>query len=363
MTNLLVLKERLKNFYGRNEIYITPALKFILAFISLLLINSKLGYMSRLNHLAIVMIISLMCSFLPTNIIIVIAAVFSLMHLYALSLESAAVVLVIFLVLFVLYFRFSPKDTVVVLLTPVLFMLNIPYVIPITMGLIGTPASIVSVSSGVAIYYIFDHITTGVATLNASESGDAVAKFRFVIDGILDNKTMMVTIAAFAVTLVLVYFIRRMSVDHSWTLAIVAGGMANVVILLIGDLVFDTNSSVLAAIFGTAVSIGLAMVLQFFVFNVDYSRTERVQFEDDEYYYYVKAVPKIALSTPEKRVKKINPQRTESNSSQRTGTNTSQKTGTNTSKSAGTNTNTSKSVETMRTTNNITRREDILSKK
>ena len=102
MTNLLVLKERLKNFYGRNEIYITPALKFILAFISLLLINSKLGYMSRLNHLAIVMIISLMCSFLPTNIIIVIAAVFSLMHLYALSLESAAVVLVIFLVLFVL---------------------------------------------------------------------------------------------------------------------------------------------------------------------------------------------------------------------------------------------------------------------
>ena len=242
-----------------------------------------------------------------------------------------------------------------VLLTPVLFMLNIPYVIPITMGLIGTPASIVSVSSGVAIYYIFDHITTGVATLNASESGDAVAKFRFVIDGILDNKTMMVTIAAFAVTLVLVYFIRRMSVDYSWTLAIVAGGMANVVILLIGDLVFNTNSSVLAAIFGTAVSIGLAMVLQFFVFNVDYSRTERVQFEDDEYYYYVKAVPKIALSTPEKRVKKINPQRTESNSPQRTGTNTS--------KSAGTNTNTSKSVETMRTTNNITRREDILSKK
>ena len=318
MTNLLVLKERLKSFYGRNEIYITPALKFLLAFISLILINSKLGYMSRLNHVAIVLVISLMCSFLPTNIIIVIAAAFSILHLYALSLESAAVVLVLFLVLFVLYFRFTPKDTVVVLLTPVLFMLNIPYVIPIAMGLVGTPASVISVASGILIYHVMQHITAGAATLNASESGDTVVKFRFVIDGILDNKTMLVTIAAFVITLVLVYFIRRMSIDHAWTFAIVAGAMADVVVLLIGDLIFDTNISVLATIFGTVISIGIVMVLQFFVFNVDYKRTERVQFEDDEYYYYVKAVPKITLSTPEKKIKKINPQRTPQTGEQKT---------------------------------------------
>ena len=318
MTNLLVLKERLKSFYGRNEIYITPALKFLLAFISLILINSKLGYMSRLNHVAIVLVISLMCSFLPTNIIIVIAAAFSILHLYALSLESAAVVLVLFLVLFVLYFRFTPKDTVVVLLTPVLFMLNIPYVIPIAMGLVGTPASVISVASGILIYHVMQHITAGAATLNASESGDTVVKFRFVIDGILDNKTMLVTIAAFVITLVLVYFIRRMSIDHAWTFAIVAGAMADVVVLLIGDLIFDTNISVLAIIFGTVISIGIVMVLQFFVFNVDYKRTERVQFEDDEYYYYVKAVPKITLSTPEKKIKKINPQRPPQAGDQRT---------------------------------------------
>ena len=40
-------------------------------------------------------------------------------------------------------------------------------------------------------------------------------------------------------------------------------------------------------------------------FSVDYSRTERVQFEDDEYYYYVKAVPKVVVATPEKTVKHI----------------------------------------------------------
>jgi len=43
-------------------------------------------------------------------------------------------------------------------------------------------------------------------------------------------------------------------------------------------------------------------------FSVDYERTEMVQFEDDEYYYYVKAVPKNLVAIPEKQVKKINTQ-------------------------------------------------------
>lgn len=39
-----------------------------------------------------------------------------------------------------------------------------------------------------------------------------------------------------------------------------------------------------------------------------FSRSEKVQFEDDEYYYYVKAVPKMAVAVSEKTVKKINTQ-------------------------------------------------------
>ena len=49
----------------------------------------------------------------------------------------------------------------------------------------------------------------------------------------------------------------------------------------------------------------LGLVLELVFFSVDYSRTERVQFEDDEYYYYVKAVPKVVVATPEKTVKHI----------------------------------------------------------
>ena len=61
---------------------------------------------------------------------------------------------------------------------------------------------------------------------------------------------------------------------------------------------------------GNLISMLLAFLLQFFVLSLDYSCTEHAQFEDDEYYYYVKAVPKVTVARAEKKVKQINTQRT-----------------------------------------------------
>ena len=43
MTTLLVAKQYMKQIYSKYEVYITPLLKFLLAFLALMLINSKLG--------------------------------------------------------------------------------------------------------------------------------------------------------------------------------------------------------------------------------------------------------------------------------------------------------------------------------
>lgn len=309
MTTLLVAKQYMKLFYSKFEAYITPVLKFLLAFIALTLINSKLGYMEGISKVTVVLIVALMCSFMPMNFIVIMAALFTLLHMYAFSLECAVVVGAAYLLMFLLYFRFSPKDTAVVILTPVCFLLKIPYVMPIAMGLVGTPASAVSVACGVIAYYMIHYVSENITLLGSMVDEETVTRFKVIIDGILNNKEMIVTIVAFAVTLILVYLIRRMSIDYAWTIAMVAGALVNIMVLLIGDLMFDTNVSLLSAVLGTVVSFFITMVLQFFVFHVDYSRTENVQFEDDEYYYYVKAVPKVTLAKPEKQVKQINVQK------------------------------------------------------
>ena len=309
MTQLLVIKQYIKQSYGKYEVYINPILKFLLAFLALLLINSTLGYMDGIDRLTVVLIVALMCSFMPMNFIVIASAVFILLHLYKFSLECTIVIGVVFLLMFLLYFRFSPKDTVAVVLTPICFLLRIPYVIPISMGLIGTPASAVSVACGVITYYLIRYVDTNAPVLSSMADEETTARFRIVIDGILNNKEMVVTIAAFMITLILVYLIRRLSIDYAWTIAMVAGAIINIMILLVGDLMFDINISLPWAILGTVLSFLLTVVLQFFIFHVDYSRTEKVQFEDDEYYYYVKAVPKVTVARPEKKVKQINGQR------------------------------------------------------
>ena len=305
MTNLLVFREQLKKFYSKYELYITPAAKFLLALVTLLVINSSIGYMSELKSFAVVMVLSMMCSFLPTNFIIMVAALVTLGHLYQFSMECAVVALAVFLLLFILYFRFSPKDTLVVILMPICFVFKIPYVIPLAVGLVGTPFSVVSVASGVVVYWMLHYMNVSASVLSTFEEDGALEKFRYVIDGLLGNRAMFVTIVAFVATLMVVYFIRRLSVDYAWTIAIIVGALLDILILLFGDLMYNTNLSIIGLIFGNLIAAAAAKVLEFFVFNVDYSRTERVQFEDDEYYYYVKAVPKNTVAAPQKRVKTI----------------------------------------------------------
>lgn len=309
MTVLLEMKERLKLIYSKYEAFIVPVIKFLLAFVTFSTLNSRMGYMTRLDDMTILLIAALACSFLPVGIMGLIAAVFSLMHMYALSMEVALVGLCMYLIMYLLFFRFSPRDSLVVVLTPLLFAWKMPYVAPVAVGLLCGPGSLVSVGCGVAVYYLLQTIIDSAPNIRTMGEEDTLAKIRMVVESIVANKAMVVMIAAFAVTVLVVYFIRRLSVDYSWTIAMIAGAMVNVVLLLVGDLFYDIQISVGAVLVGSLLAIVVAKIIEFFRFCVDYSRTERVQFEDDEYYYYVKAVPKMTVSVPTKTVKRINSQR------------------------------------------------------
>ena len=159
------------------------------------------------------------------------------------------------------------------------------------------------------VTYLINYIADSATTLSGMETEEMSAKIRFIVDGFINNKGMVLMIAAFAVTIIVVYMIRRLSIDYAWTIAIAVGALADMMILLVGDFMFDTNVSIIGLIIGTVVAILIAKLVEFLAFHVDYSRTEKVQFEDDEYYYYVKAVPKVTVATPSRTVKKINTSR------------------------------------------------------
>ena len=135
------------------------------------------------------------------------------------------------------------------------------------------------------------------------ESSSATSKFVMALNQLLGNKEMYLVLATFILMMILVYAIRRMSVDHAWTIAIVTGILTGFIVLFAGYLLLGITGRALWLVIGNILSLLISLIQQFLFFNLDYSRTERVQFEDDEYYYYVKAVPKMYVSTTDKQIK------------------------------------------------------------
>ena len=120
------------------------------------------------------------------------------------------------------------------------------------------------------------------------------------------NKDLLLTIVVFAVVLIITHVIYRLSVEYSWYAAIIVGGLFEIILFLIGNVVLNASISIGEILLGSICAVIIAVVAQFFKTVVDYSRVENTQFEDEEYYYYVKAVPKIVMTKQQKNVKKIN---------------------------------------------------------
>ena len=309
MTELLEMKQRLKIFYGKYDVYLKPALKFLLALFAFFMINEQIGFMQKLSGPAVSLLLALLCSFLPVNMIAVFAGLLVCAHAYALSLEVFAMAAGLLAVMYILYFRVSPKYGYVLVLTPIAFLLKIPYAVPLTMGLLGGPACVVPVACGTVFYYLIYYMKNNEAMLASSETEQMTSRLSYLVENVLNNKTVILTVLVFAVVLMIVYAIHRLSADHAWHIAIGAGAVTNIVLSLVGALVMQVKVPIIQLILGTLVSIVIAIAVEFFVFSVDYSRTEYAQFEDDEYYYYVKAVPKMSIAVSDKQVKRINTRR------------------------------------------------------
>lgn len=293
MKELIKIKIALKKFVGKNEVFIVPILKFLATFIALSRISNQIGYFTRLTSKSIILVVALAGSFLPMNLTIVIMALMVIAHLYKLSLEVAVVVLAVFLILFLIYFRFASKDSVAAILTPFTFMMKIPYLMPISMGLCSTPTSAVSVGSGVIVYELLHFISGHADELTAQGDDDSkLGQFKVVIDALLGNRTMMVYVVLFAITIIVVYLIRRLPINYCWQIAIGTGAITLLLGGVIVNKVVGGELSFGSLFLGTIISVILNIILQFFLFDLNYNKVEKVQFEDDEYYYYVKAVPK-----------------------------------------------------------------------
>jgi hypothetical protein len=194
---------------------------------------------------------------------------------------------------------------VALLLTPLGIAFGVPCFIPICFGLKGKMSSAVSVACGSVLYSFIQIISDKMHILQNAEAEDMLVNLQILIDGVLQNKSMLLSAIVLAAVVLIVNVVKRLPVDYSWHAAIGVGAVVYLIAFSIGGMYLNLDLTIGKNIISTLIAIVLALIVEIFVLNVDYSRTERMEFEDDEYYYYVKAVPKMSISEANREIKKI----------------------------------------------------------
>ena len=191
LTGLLEFKEKLKAFYAKGGIYIRYVCNFVLAFLSMFAMSRKIGGNGIISNPLICIALSIVCAFLPVNITVVIVTIYMIINLFTLSLELAMIALGVMVVIYLLYFRFAPKTGFIMILTPILFFLKLPYVVPVVAALTVGMTGIVPAVSGVFIYYIITFAANYSTAISTLDVNNALQNINFIFNNILTNLSLI----------------------------------------------------------------------------------------------------------------------------------------------------------------------------
>jgi hypothetical protein len=300
MTKILEVKELLVGYYKDYEKYINPVVKFVFILVSLLKLNSYLGYNNILGNFFVNVLIAAGATFIPGSWFIVILMGIVGFQLYTAGLIEATIIVILgMIVIYLLFVRLFPKMAYFVVLVPVLFSFHLGYVIPIIAGLFFGPTTIVAIGTGILVYKSVIYLPNLLSMTSESlyDMPDTlVSMYKFILDALMQDRDMILTIVVFSLVVIITYIVSQLEFDYIWYIAIGAGGLTTILGFIIGSVILSVNISVVNVIFGTIIAVIICSIIQFMRFSLDYMRKEQVQFE---------AIPKIRVTKAEKEIKKI----------------------------------------------------------
>lgn len=302
LTKLLEFRGMARSFFQKYQLIIEPIFRFIIAYMAFHTINNALAYNTTVANPIIELGMAAVGAFLPPVVLILLCAILAILQVYSASPILAALVVVIFAVLYCFIARFSGKYGYAVVAVPILFVFKMPYLIPLLLGMIATPMAIFPTVSGVIVYYVFKVIQEAATRQDITSLDATLALYIDVVNSLFKHKEMFITAAIFAAVILIMWLVRRMRFEFVFEITIVLGAIVNILGFLLANLQLDINVGTGSMILGTLLSTLLVFIAQFFRVVLDYTSVEHVQFEDDDYYYYVKAVPKIDVAMLQKNV-------------------------------------------------------------
>lgn len=307
MQSLLNFREKLKLLLDKHSRIIYFISKFMGAMIMFSVLNETFGYAKILPNSSFDVALSLVCAFIPFSYSFILFIVMGCIHLINISTDVFLLFLVVMLLFYFLYNRSFLQYGYIAIITFVLLSAKMSVLIPIFAGIFAGVLGIPPMLIGIFIY--FYAITLDDALLEMTKSVDTKPLYQMVLDSMITDKELILCIFCFIITLLVTGKLYRMRMNYAWILSIPIAGIIHAVLYLYGSFLLEIESSISDVIISFIIAVVILEIIQFFRGIVDYSRVENLQFEDDDYYYYVKAVPKIKVQQEDINVKRINARR------------------------------------------------------
>ncbi|SEP74077.1 hypothetical protein SAMN02910369_00511 [Lachnospiraceae bacterium NE2001] len=305
MAGILNIKNVIRNFCRKQDEVITPLFRFVWSLIVFMSINKIFTYNTLASKTEVVILLAILAALLPDGFMFFMVGALVTLHSFSVSLEVGAVFIVIFTAIYCVYVRFFPKYVYAIMLVPICYVAHIPFAAPIIIAMVAGIPGLVPSLCGIVLYY-FSLCAAEVARLLEVESAEnEIEALKQLSEVLVSNKDMYTTMIIFAITILVTAILKKFSYPFAIYIAIAAGTIMNIIGSILAGYVVGEDVDATLVLVGSLIGAGIALIIRFGQGVLDYKHTERVQFEDDDYYYYVKAVPKIdSEKAKEKGVKK-----------------------------------------------------------
>ncbi|MGN0242981.1 MAG: hypothetical protein ACI4CT_02840 [Lachnospiraceae bacterium] len=305
MIQILALRDRIKNFIQKNQ-KITYPVGRLLLYVFIYWSYAQLFHFSSITKEYPVMIgVCVLLVWLPIRYFYFLMAGITSIQLITVSTQLGIAVAVFFCVVYALYLRYDEYFCYPVLLIPVAFLAKLWFAVPVIAGMTLGVLGVVPVLSGVLLCYMAQYVGDYTTVLQSGTLPESVQSVAYIGKHMLDDNMLWLTMIVFSLVIIVVAFLYRISIDYAWYIAVVTGSMVCLFAFLFGSYYFEMSDMLVYIIVQTVLALLCGSVAQFFLKSADYSRAETVEFSDDEYYYYVKAVPKVNVPVQDITRKKI----------------------------------------------------------
>ncbi len=291
MRALLTIRDLLRSLYADYDYIIRPISKFVLAFLMLLMLQGKVGYFERFSSVIVIAGCSAVCMFLPYGGVSLICGIFLIADMAAVSYAMAGFAAILLCLIFALYYGFRPGTGILMALVPMLFAIKIPFLLPVILGMSMGIAAIVPAVFGILIWRLIEYFSVNASALSAASTSDIIDTFTDISHEVLADRYMLTAMLAFSICIVVVSVISKSSLNHCWTISVFAGIIILAIFFIYADI--SCGGALITDLAGIILSLFLVLIYEMVIYSVDYKATEHLKFEDDDYYYFVKAIPKI----------------------------------------------------------------------